>query len=62
MKEKKIVVTGVASGIGAQTAKLLGKQGAYVIGLDRRQTKKNVNKFVFVDFQILTLLNPLWHK
>ena len=38
LSEKTIVVTGAASGIGAETAKQLKAVGAKVIGLDRKQT------------------------
>lgn len=34
MKDLRIAVTGVASGIGAETAKLLRARGAHVLGLD----------------------------
>tara|TARA_R110000751_G_scaffold234229_5_gene335623 strand:+ start:8062 stop:8844 length:783 start_codon:yes stop_codon:yes gene_type:complete len=37
---KTIIVTGVASGIGAETCKLLKSQGARVIGVDRHETDK----------------------
>lgn len=35
---KTFIVTGVASGIGAETARLLKSQGARVIGVDRTET------------------------
>lgn len=35
---KTFIVTGVASGIGAETCRLLKSQGARVIGVDRNQT------------------------
>ena len=34
LEDKKIIVTGAASGIGAATAALLTRQGAEVIGVD----------------------------
>ena len=34
---RTIIVTGAASGIGAQTARLLSEQGAHVIGVDRNE-------------------------
>ncbi len=46
---KTIVVTGVSSGIGAETARLLRFQGAKVIGLDRNQPMLTLDGFVQVD-------------
>lgn len=46
---KTIVVTGVASGIGAQTAKVLKHQGAKVIGLDRESQAQNVDQYIKLD-------------
>lgn len=42
---KRILVTGSASGIGAETARLLREQGAYVLGFDLRQVTDNVDEF-----------------
>jgi NAD(P)-dependent dehydrogenase (short-subunit alcohol dehydrogenase family) len=49
LENKKIVVTGVASGIGAETAKALKSSGAVVIGLDRNEPKENVDQYIKVD-------------
>lgn len=46
---KKIVVTGAASGIGAETARLLKEGGAKVIGLDRNEPTVNVDQYIQVD-------------
>ncbi len=46
---KQIVVTGAASGIGAETARVLTAAGARVIGLDRQETSENVAQFIAVD-------------
>ena len=46
---KTIVVTGAASGIGAKTAKLLKKQGAKVIGLDRESNVEYVDQYIKLD-------------
>lgn len=43
-----IVVTGVASGIGARTAQELRQAGATVIGVDRNPTA-NANRYVAAD-------------
>lgn len=37
LADRTIVVTGAASGIGAETAALLKREGAYVIGVDRHR-------------------------
>jgi NAD(P)-dependent dehydrogenase (short-subunit alcohol dehydrogenase family) len=49
LDNKKIVVTGVASGIGAETAKVLKAQGAMVIGVDRNEPKENVDLYIKAD-------------
>lgn len=46
---RKIAVTGVASGIGAQLAALLTAQGDEVIGFDIRETSDNVARFIPLD-------------
>lgn len=47
--DKTIVVTGAASGIGAETARLLKAGGARVIGLDRNEPLANVDEYIQVD-------------
>ena len=42
---KTLVVTGVASGIGAELARLARFQGAYVIGVDRNQPQFSLDDF-----------------
>lgn len=49
LENKKIIVTGAASGIGAETAKVLKAQGATVIGLDLNEPKENVDQFFKID-------------
>ncbi|TVV76253.1 coniferyl-alcohol dehydrogenase [Sphingomonas solaris] len=46
---KRVVVTGCASGIGAQTARVLAAQGAHVIGLDQRRGEEATAGFFEVD-------------
>jgi NAD(P)-dependent dehydrogenase (short-subunit alcohol dehydrogenase family) len=46
---KTIVVTGVASGIGAETAAELKRQGATVIGVDRNRAICNIDHFLQCD-------------
>ncbi len=43
---KTILVTGVASGIGARTAELAGQMGADVIGIDIREPVQGVASFI----------------
>ncbi|MFZ2990189.1 coniferyl-alcohol dehydrogenase [Ideonella sp.] len=49
MQGKTIVITGVSSGIGADTARLLRLQGARVIGVDRNEPMLTLDDFVKVD-------------
>ena len=47
---RKIVVTGVASGIGKEVTRVLGKRGATVIGMDRNKPSSGlVDEYVAVD-------------
>jgi NAD(P)-dependent dehydrogenase (short-subunit alcohol dehydrogenase family) len=46
---KTILVTGVASGIGARTAELAAQMGADVIGVDRRATATFTGSFIEAD-------------
>jgi NAD(P)-dependent dehydrogenase (short-subunit alcohol dehydrogenase family) len=46
---KTIVITGVSSGIGAETARLLRLKGARVIGMDRNDPSITVDGFVKAD-------------
>jgi len=46
---KTIVITGVSSGIGCDTAKLLRQQGARVIGVDRNDPMLTLDGFVKAD-------------
>tara|TARA_B110000902_G_scaffold129871_1_gene151162 strand:- start:38 stop:307 length:270 start_codon:yes stop_codon:yes gene_type:complete len=47
-KDKTYILTGVASGIGAETCLLLKAQGATVIGVDRTETA-NADQFSAAD-------------
>lgn len=49
LKNKTIIVTGAASGIGAETAKTLKAQGATVIGMDLNEPATPVDQFVKAD-------------
>ncbi len=47
---KRIVITGIASGIGKESAKELKERGAYVIGIDRNECDEFVDEFIKADF------------
>lgn len=49
LSNKKIIVTGAASGIGAESAKEIKRQGATVIGMDLYRPEKNIDHFIKVD-------------
>jgi NAD(P)-dependent dehydrogenase (short-subunit alcohol dehydrogenase family) len=49
LQGKTIVITGVSSGIGSDTAKLLRLQGARVIGIDRNDPMLTLDGFVKAD-------------
>ena len=49
MENKRIVVTGAASGIGAETAKTLKARGATVIAVDINEPEGNADQYVSAD-------------
>ena len=49
LEGKKIVVTGAANGIGAETARLAKSLGARVVGLDLAEPQGQVDRFVAAD-------------
>ncbi|MBT2339817.1 MULTISPECIES: coniferyl-alcohol dehydrogenase [Pseudomonas] len=49
LTNKTIVVTGVSSGIGAETARTLRAHGATVIGMDRNEPNLSLDQFVQAD-------------
>ena len=49
LTNKTIVVTGVSSGIGAETARTLRAHGATVIGVDRNEPSLSLDAFVQAD-------------
>ncbi len=46
---KIIVITGVASGIGAEVSKQFKAAGAHVIGMDRNEPSESVDQFIKID-------------
>jgi NAD(P)-dependent dehydrogenase (short-subunit alcohol dehydrogenase family) len=53
--DKRILVTGVASGIGAATARLLIEKGATVVGVDRNEAPSDLK---LARFRQIDLANP----
>lgn len=49
MARRTYAVTGVASGIGAELARILAERGARVIGFDIRETRANLDRFIPLD-------------
>jgi len=49
LRNKRIIVTGAASGIGQQTAKLLKQKRAKIIAFDLNEPKKYVDEFIQID-------------
>ena len=49
LKDKQIVVTGCASGIGKETAKLIKQLGGDVLGVDRTKTDDYVDELYLAD-------------
>ena len=56
---KTILITGVASGIGARTAELAGQLGADVIGVDVREPAGQAGSFVKADISSKTGVDDL---
>ncbi|WP_127109099.1 coniferyl-alcohol dehydrogenase [Pararhodobacter zhoushanensis] len=49
MTQRTYAVTGVASGIGAELARILKEQGHRVIGFDIHETHANLDRFIALD-------------
>lgn len=59
LKGKKIIVTGSASGIGLETARLCSAMGAYVLGVDRTKSFDYVDEFYRADLSDSRTINAL---
>ena len=57
MKQATYAVTGVASGIGAEVARILKEAGNRVIGFDVIETATNVDKFIQLDLNSADSIN-----
>lgn len=62
LNNKTIVVTGVSSGIGAETVKILKEQGASVIGIDRNDAGGDVDQFIKADLSAPTSIDQCLAK
>ena len=49
LANKKIIVTGAASGIGAESAKEIKRQGGTVIGIDLNKPQENIDNYIRAD-------------
>ena len=54
---KRIIVTGAASGIGQQSAKIMQEQGATIVGFDRNEPTAHVDEYIPVDFTVRASIN-----
>ncbi|AZV94680.1 3-alpha-hydroxysteroid dehydrogenase [Bordetella sp. J329] len=59
LQDKTLVITGVSSGIGAETAKVATAQGARVIGVDINPPKVDVAQFIQADLGDRTSIDTL---
>ncbi|AIR88843.1 coniferyl-alcohol dehydrogenase [Pseudomonas cremoricolorata] len=57
---KKLVITGVSSGIGEETARLARVQGAHVIGVDINRPTVEVEQFIQVDLSSQASIDSLF--
>lgn len=59
LQGKQIVVTGSASGIGLETARICSAMGAYVLGVDRTKSFDYVDEFYRADLSDIRTINAL---
>lgn len=59
---KTIVVTGVSSGIGAETVKVLREKGANIIGIDCNEAEEELTQFIQTDLSEPTSIDTCVEK
>lgn len=62
LQNKRIVITGVSSGIGAETARTLRSHGARVIGIDKNEPMLSVDEFYQADLSDENAIDTLVDK
>lgn len=61
-KNKVVVVTGAASGIGLETAKMLKNEGAIIIAVDRNCPNEAYDEYIHIDLQCPDSINQALAK
>ena len=59
LKGKRVIVTGCASGIGLETARVCKEAGAYVIGIDRAKTEQHIDELYRADLSDKNMIDAL---
>lgn len=57
LQEKRIIITGAASGIGKESAKILKERGATIVGFDRHEPSDYVDEYINVDLMDLASID-----
>ena len=61
-KDKVVVITGAASGIGQETARMLKKEGAKIIAVDRNCPNEAYDEYIHIDLQCPDSINQALAK